>query len=68
MGHVLNFWSGSKSSKTSLYYTLDFQYQNLHILVNQVCGSGLRSVVSGFQSIKLEEEKLLISGGQENMS
>ena len=37
-------------------------------LVNQVCGSGLRSVISGFQSIKLNEAKYIISGGQENMS
>jgi acetyl-CoA C-acetyltransferase len=37
-------------------------------LVNQVCGSGLRSVISGFQSIKLNDSKYVISGGQENMS
>ena len=37
-------------------------------LINQVCGSGLRSVISGFQSIKLNEAKYIISGGQENMS
>ena len=37
-------------------------------LVNQVCGSGLRSVISGFQTIKLDEAKYIISGGQENMS
>ena len=37
-------------------------------IVNQVCGSGLRAVISGFQSIKLGESKNVISGGQENMS
>ena len=37
-------------------------------IVNQVCGSGLRAVISGFQSIKLGETKNVISGGQENMS
>jgi acetyl-CoA C-acetyltransferase len=37
-------------------------------LVNQVCGSGLRSVISGFQTLKLNEAKYVISGGQENMS
>ena len=37
-------------------------------LVNQVCGSGLRAVISGYQSIKLGEVKTVISGGQENMS
>ena len=37
-------------------------------IVNQVCGSGVRSVVSGFQSIKARNSKILIAGGQENMS
>ena len=37
-------------------------------LVNQVCGSGLRSVISGFQAVKLNEAKYLVCGGQENMS
>ena len=37
-------------------------------IVNQVCGSGLRSVILGFQSIKLNEANYIISGGQENMS
>jgi acetyl-CoA C-acetyltransferase len=33
-----------------------------------VCGSGLRAVISGYQSIKLENVKNVICGGQENMS
>ena len=37
-------------------------------MINQVCGSGLRAVISGYQSIKLGESKNIISGGQENMS
>ena len=37
-------------------------------IVNQVCGSGLRAIVSGYQSIKLGESKNVIAGGQENMS
>ena len=37
-------------------------------LINQVCGSGLRAVISGYQSIKLGDSKNIISGGQENMS
>jgi len=36
--------------------------------INQVCGSGLRAVISGYQSIKLGELNNVISGGQENMS
>ena len=37
-------------------------------VVNQVCGSGLRSVVSGFQGIKTNDSKIIIAGGQESMS
>ncbi|MDA8822317.1 acetyl-CoA C-acetyltransferase [Candidatus Pelagibacter bacterium] len=37
-------------------------------IVNQVCGSGIRSVASGFQSIKSGDSKIIIAGGQENMS
>ena len=37
-------------------------------VVNQVCGSGIRSIASGYQSIKAENSKILIAGGQENMS
>ena len=37
-------------------------------VVNQVCGSGIRSVASGFQSIKSGDSKIVIAGGQENMS
>ena len=37
-------------------------------IVNQVCGSGLRSVASAFQSIKSGDSNIIIAGGQENMS
>ena len=37
-------------------------------VVNQVCGSGLRSIASGFQSIRSKDSKIVIAGGQESMS
>ncbi len=37
-------------------------------IVNQVCGSGIRSIVSAYQSIKLGDSKITVAGGQENMS
>ena len=36
--------------------------------VNQVCGSGIRSVASAFQSITSGQSKIVVAGGQENMS
>ena len=37
-------------------------------IVNQVCGSGLRSIVAGYQSILLGDSKIVIAGGQESMT
>jgi len=37
-------------------------------LINQVCGSGLRSVAQGFQAISLGESDVVVAGGQESMS
>jgi len=37
-------------------------------VINQVCGSGLRSIVAGYQSILLDDAKIVIAGGQESMS
>ena len=37
-------------------------------IVNQVCGSGIRSVASAFQSISNGDSKIAIAGGQESMS
>ena len=37
-------------------------------IVNQVCGSGLRSVAMGFQAIKTGDSSVVVAGGQESMS
>jgi len=37
-------------------------------IINQVCGSGLRSIVAGYQSILLDDAKIVIAGGQESMT
>ena len=36
--------------------------------INQLCGSGLRTVALGFQAIKTGDCKIVIAGGQESMS
>ena len=36
--------------------------------INQVCGSGLRSVALGLQSIINNEAEIIVAGGQENMT
>ncbi len=37
-------------------------------VVNQVCGSGLRSIASGFHSILSKNSNIVVAGGQESMS
>jgi len=67
MGQVLTASAGQNPARqATLNAGLSFSIP-AH-LVNQVCGSGLRSVVSGFQTLKLDEAKYIICGGQENMS
>jgi acetyl-CoA C-acetyltransferase len=36
--------------------------------LNQVCGSGLRAVVVGYQQLKAGDATIVVAGGQENMS
>jgi acetyl-CoA C-acetyltransferase len=36
--------------------------------INKVCGSGLKAVMLAAQSIKLDEQHLVVAGGQESMS
>ena len=37
-------------------------------LINQVCGSGLRSIAAGYQAILSKDSNILIAGGQESMT
>ena len=37
-------------------------------VINQVCGSGLRSVAAGYQAIVSNDSNVVIAGGQESMS
>ncbi len=36
--------------------------------INQLCGSGLRSVALGYQAIRLGDSDIVVAGGQESMS
>ena len=67
MGQVLTTGAGQNPARQAAINAGIPISKPAHI-VNQVCGSGLRAVISGYQSIKLGEAKNIISGGQENMS
>ena len=38
------------------------------LTINQVCGSGIRSIALGWQSIMNNESEIVVAGGQENMT
>ena len=67
MGQVLTAGGGQNPARQAAINAGIPITKPAHI-VNQVCGSGLRAVISGFQSISLGDAKNIISGGQENMS
>ena len=67
IGQVLTAGSGQNPARQAAINAGIPVSKPAHV-INQVCGSGLRAVISGYQSIKLGEVKIVISGGQENMS
>ena len=67
MGHVLTSGCGQNPARQASIEAGVPVSKPAHI-INQVCGSGLRSIVSAYQSISLKENKIIIAGGQENMS
>ena len=58
MGQVLTAGTGQNPARQAAISAGIPISKPAHI-INQVCGSGLRAVISGFQSIKLGEIKLL---------
>ena len=67
MGQVITGGSGQNPARQAAVKA-GIPKEKPAYVVNQVCGSGIRSIVSGFQSIKSNDSKIVIAGGQENMS
>ena len=67
MGQVLTSGQGQNPARQAAINANIPNSKPAH-LVNQVCGSGLRSIISGYQQITLNDANIIISGGQENMS
>ena len=67
LGQVLTGGTGQNPARQAAMHA-GIPKEKPAYIVNQVCGSGLRSVASAFQSIKSGEAKIILAGGQENMS
>ena len=67
MGQVLTAGAGQNPARQASF-NAGIPFTKPAYIINQVCGSGLRAVILGYQSIRLGEATNIISGGQENMS
>ena len=67
MGQVLTGGSGQNPARQAAIRA-GIPKEKTGYIINQVCGSGLRSIVAGYQSILLEDVKIVIAGGQESMT
>ena len=67
MGQVLTSATGQNPARQASVNAGIPVLKPAHI-VNQLCGSGLRAVASAYQSVKLNENNIVIAGGQESMS
>ncbi len=67
MGQVLTSATGQNPARQAAIKA-GIPIDKTAYVINQVCGSGLRSVVAGYQAIKSNDAKIIVAGGQENMS
>jgi len=67
MGQVLTAAQGQNPARqASIRAKIPIETPGMTI--NQVCGSGLRSVALGFQAIRTGDSAIVLAGGQESMS
>ena len=67
MGNVLQGGQGQNPARQAAIYG-GIPKETPVYTVNKVCGSGLKAVINGAQSIMLDDAEVVIAGGMENMS
>tara|TARA_B100000029_G_scaffold494657_1_gene558694 strand:- start:165 stop:1346 length:1182 start_codon:yes stop_codon:yes gene_type:complete len=67
IGQVLTAGAGQNPARQALVKS-GLPINKTAYIVNQVCGSGLRSVALGYQAIISGDSNIVIAGGQESMS
>lgn len=67
MGQVLTAGAGQNPARQAAIHA-GIPEDKTAITINQVCGSGLRSIALGMQSILCGDSNIVIAGGQESMS
>ena len=66
-GNVLQAGLGQNVAR-QVAVAADIPVEKSAITINMVCGSGLRTVAMGAQSIKCDDASIVVVGGTENMS
>ena len=67
MGQVLTSAKGQNPARQAAIQA-KIPVEKTAYVINQVCGSGLRSIVAGYQAIISNDSKIIIAGGQESMT
>ncbi len=67
LGQVLTAGQGQNPARQASV-AAGLPHETPAVTINQVCGSGLRTVALGMQSIKSGDAKIVVAGGQESMS
>jgi len=67
MGQVLTSATGQNPARQAAIKA-EIPIEKTAYVINQVCGSGLRSIAAGYQSILSEDSNIIIAGGQESMT
>ena len=67
MGQVLTGGAGQNPARQAAI-NAGLPIEKTAYIINQVCGSGLRSVAAGYQAIISNDSSIIIAGGQESMS
>ena len=67
MGQILSAGAGQNPARQAAI-AAGIPVEKTAYGVNQLCGSGLRTVALGFQAIKVGDSQIVIAGGQESMS
>ena len=67
MGQVLTGGHGQNPARQTMMLS-EIPYEKSAMTINQVCGSGLRAISIGAQSILSGQSEIVIAGGQESMS
>ena len=67
MGQILTAGTGQNPARQAAV-DAGIPVEKTAYQINQLCGSGLRTVALGFQSIQLGDCDIVVAGGQENMS